>query len=67
MSLKGTRTERNLLTDFRRRIPGQEPLYFLCIPAEKEGYEQISTIFLDTANNERNTPSACLSFWKVEK
>jgi rubrerythrin len=52
-SLKGTRTEKNLLASFAGESQARNRYTFFASQAKKEGYEQISAIFLDTADNER--------------
>ncbi|MGC8927691.1 MAG: rubrerythrin [Myxococcota bacterium] len=52
-SLKGTRTEKNLLTAFAGESQARNRYTYYASVAKKEGYEQISAIFLDTADNEK--------------
>ena len=52
-SLKGTETEKNLLTAFAGESQARNRYSFFASQAKKEGYEQISAIFLDTADNEK--------------
>jgi len=52
-SLKGTRTERNLLTAFAGESQARNRYTFFASQARKEGYEQIAAIFLETAENEK--------------
>lgn len=52
-TLKGTRTERNLLTAFAGESQARNRYTFFASQAKKEGYEQIAAIFLDTADNEK--------------
>jgi len=52
-SLKGTRTERNLLTAFAGESQARNRYSFFASQAKKEGYQQIASIFLETAGNER--------------
>lgn len=52
-SLKGTTTERNLLTAFAGESQARNRYSFFASQAKKEGYEQIAAIFLDTADNEK--------------
>jgi rubrerythrin len=51
-SLKGTRTEKNLMTAFAGESQARNRYSFFASQAKKEGYEQIAAIFLDTADNE---------------
>ena len=52
-SLKGTETEKNLLTAFAGESQARNRYSYFASQAKKEGYEQISAIFLDTADNEK--------------
>ena len=52
-SLKGTKTEKNLLASFAGESQARNRYTFFASQAKKEGFEQISAIFLDTADNER--------------
>lgn len=53
MELKGSKTEQNLLTAFAGESQARNKYTYFASVAKKEGYEQISAIFLDTANNEK--------------
>ena len=52
-SLKGTKTEQNLMTAFAGESQARNRYSFFASQAKKEGYEQIAAIFLDTADNEK--------------
>jgi rubrerythrin len=52
-SIKGTETEKNLLKSFAGESQARNRYTFFAAAAEKEGYPQISEIFLKTADNER--------------
>jgi len=52
-SLKGTQTEKNLLASFAGESQARNRYTFFASVAKKEGYEQISAIFADTAANEK--------------
>jgi rubrerythrin len=52
-SVKGTRTEKNLLAAFAGESQARNRYTFAASVAKKEGYEQISAIFTDTAANEK--------------
>lgn len=52
-SLKGTRTEKNLLTAFAGESQARNRYTYFASQAKKEGYEQIAAIFLETAENEK--------------
>ena len=49
----GTQTEKNLLTAFAGESQARNKYTYFASAAKKEGFEQISAIFLDTANNEK--------------
>ena len=53
MGLKGTKTEKNLLTAFAGESQARNRYTFFASQAKKEGYEQVSAIFLETAENEK--------------
>lgn len=52
-SVKGTRTEKNLLTSFAGESQARNRYTFFASAARKEGYEQIANIFTETAGNEK--------------
>jgi len=52
-SLKGTKTEKNLLASFAGESQARNRYTYFASVAKKAGYEQISAIFLDTADNEK--------------
>lgn len=52
-SLKGTQTEKNLLQSFAGESQARTRYTFFASVAKKEGYEQISAIFMETAENEK--------------
>ena len=51
--IKGTKTEQNLLKAFAGESQARNRYTFFASEAKKSGYEQISGIFLETAENER--------------
>lgn len=53
MELKGTETEKNLLTAFEGESQARNRYTYFSNVAKKEGYEQISRIFTETADNEK--------------
>ena len=53
MDLKGSKTEQNLLIAFAGESEARNKYTYFASVAKKEGYEQISAIFQDTANNEK--------------
>jgi rubrerythrin len=52
-SVKGTRTEKNLLASFAGESQARMRYNYFSSQAKKEGFEQISFIFSDTADNEK--------------
>ncbi|MCU0642542.1 MAG: rubrerythrin family protein [archaeon] len=53
MKLKGSETEKNLLKAFAGESQARMRYTYFASVAKKEGYEQISALFLETAENER--------------
>ena len=51
-SLKGTRTEKNILTAFAGESQARNRYTFFAKQAKKEGFVQISMVFTETADNE---------------
>ena len=52
-SLKGTQTEKNLLAAFAGESQARNRYTFFASKAKKEGYEQISAFFKESAGNEK--------------
>jgi rubrerythrin len=52
-SIKGTKTEKNLLAAFAGESQARNRYSFFASKAKKEGYEQIAGIFQETADNEK--------------
>ena len=52
-SLKGTKTEQNLLKAFAGESQARNRYEFFASVAKKEGYEQIAAIFMETAGQEK--------------
>ena len=53
MELKGSKTERNLLTAFAGESQARNRYTYFASQAKKEGYVQIQSIFEETANQEK--------------
>ena len=53
MELKGSKTEKNLMTAFAGESQARNKYTYFASKAKKEGYEQIAAIFLETADNEK--------------
>lgn len=62
MSLKGTQTEKNLLTAFAGESQARNRYTYFAGAAKKEGYEQISAVFLETADNEKEHAKRLFKF-----
>ena len=52
-SIKGTKTEKNLLAAFAGEAQARNRYTYFASAAKKEGFEQISRFFLETAENEK--------------
>ena len=52
-SIKGTRTEQNLLKSFAGESQARSRYTFFASTAKKEGYEQIAGVFMETAEQEK--------------
>ena len=53
MDLKGSRTEQNLRDAFAGESQARNRYTYYASVAKKEGYEQIASIFMETAENEK--------------
>lgn len=53
MELKGSKTEQNLMTAFAGESQARNKYTYFASVAKKEGYEQMSALFLKTADNEK--------------
>jgi rubrerythrin len=62
MKLKGTKTEKNLLAAFAGESQARNRYTFFASASKKEGYEQIASIFLETAENEKEHAKRYFSF-----
>ncbi|MDA8402815.1 MAG: rubrerythrin family protein, partial [Desulfobacteraceae bacterium] len=61
-SLKGTRTEKNLLTAFAGESQARNRYTYFAGAARKEGYVQIADIFEETANQEKEHAKRFFNF-----
>ena len=61
-SLKGTQTEKNLLTAFSGESQARNRYSYFASKAKKEGYVQISEIFTETANQEKEHAKRLFKF-----
>ncbi len=62
LSVKGTRTEKNLLAAFAGESQARTRYTYFASKAKKEGYEQIAAIFLETAENEKEHAKRFFSY-----
>lgn len=65
-SIKGTRTEKNLLASFAGESQARNRYTYFASQAKKEGYEQIVAIFLETADNEKEHAKRFFKFLEGE-
>ncbi|MFH1336678.1 MAG: rubrerythrin [Candidatus Zixiibacteriota bacterium] len=61
-TLKGTQTEKNLITAFAGESQARNRYTYFSSQAKKEGFEQISFIFSDTADNEKEHAKRLFKF-----
>jgi rubrerythrin len=61
-SLKGTKTEKNILTAFAGESQARNRYTYFASQAKKEGYEQIRSVFLETADNEKEHAKRLFKF-----
>ncbi|MTK54178.1 rubrerythrin [Paludibacter sp.] len=61
-SIKGTRTEQNLLKSFAGESQARNRYTYFASVAKKEGYEQIAAIFEETANQEKEHAKRMFKF-----
>ena len=62
MELKGSKTEANLKAAFSGESEARNKYSYFASTAKKEGYEQISAIFLETADNEKEHAKRAFKF-----
>ena len=61
-SIKGTKTEKNLLASFAGESQARNRYTYFSGVAKKDGFEQISAIFLETAENEKEHAKVFFQF-----
>lgn len=54
MELKGSKTEKNLMTAFAGESQACVKYQYYASQAKKDGYVKIQNIFAETSNNEKN-------------
>jgi rubrerythrin len=64
MSLNGTQTEKNIAASFAGECMARTCYTFYAGVARKQGYIQVATIFLETAENEREHAKIFFNFLK---
>ena len=62
MSLKGTRTEKNLLTSFAGESQARMRYNYFASKAKKDGFEKVALIFEETANQEKEHAKRMFKF-----
>ena len=62
MSIKGTKTEKNLLKSFAGESQARNRYTFFAKVAKKEGFEQISELFIETAEQEHQHAKTFFKF-----
>jgi rubrerythrin len=65
-SLKGTKTEQNLLKSFAGESQARNRYTYFASAAKKEGFEQIAAIFTETADNEKEHAKRFFKFLEAE-
>lgn len=61
-TLKGTKTEKNLLTAFAGESQARNRYTYFSSQARKKGYQQIMGVFLETADNEKEHAKGLFKF-----
>ncbi len=61
-SIRSTQTEKNLLTAFAGESQARNRYTYFASAAKKAGYEQISAIFIETADNEKEHAERLFKF-----
>ena len=62
MELKGSRTERNLLTAFTGESQARNRYTYFASQAKKDGYVQMQAIFAETADQEKEYAKRLFKF-----
>ena len=66
MELKGSKTESNLMAAFAGESQARNKYTYFASKAKKEGYEQIASIFEETAIMKKNMLRCGLNYLMVE-
>ncbi len=66
MSLRGTKTAKNLMISFAGESQARTRYTYYASEAKKEGYVQISNIFMETAENEKEHAKRFMKFLRED-
>jgi len=64
-SLKGSQTEKNILTAFCGESQARNRYTYFASKAKKEGYDRSPASSAKPPTRRRNTPSGCSSSWRA--
>ncbi|MFC1912365.1 rubrerythrin [Chloroflexota bacterium] len=67
ISIKGSKTERNLLKAFAGESQARNRYAYFSSAARKEGYEQVANIFIETAENEKEHAKVFFKYLEGEE
>ena len=67
MSIKGTKTEQNLLKAFAGESQARNRYTYFAERAKEARYEQISALFLGPPTTKGNTPRSSSDTWRVTR
>ena len=65
--LRGSLTEKNLLTAFAGESQARNRYTYFASQAKKDGFVQVQSIFEETATRKKNMRKGCSSFLKAER
>lgn len=65
MSLKGSKTEKNLREAFAREAQANRRFYYFASKADVEGFPEVATLFRSTAEDETGHASGVLEYLEV--
>ena len=66
-SIKGTQTEKNLLTSFAGESQARNRYTFFASAAKRKVMNKYQLYFWKQQNKKRNTQNVCSNSWKVEQ
>lgn len=67
ISIRGSKTERNLLKAFAGESQARNRYAYFSSAARKEGYEQVANIFIETAENEKEHAKVFFKYLEGEE